>query len=185
MVKEFIKEISNKGAKIVASNSDPKNADIDDNFFENLYKAFEIRHVFAVRAVNSKGSGRGKISELLISNFSKPDYIPIEQFQEQAFSKWGTILHKFEISKISIDKSRFSFCNEVVPSEVDNIAYYFHKDAWEPITLDDEYYLKDGQHRLAAAKKMGLKYIDAVIFNPNLLNPPSEVKKARSKRFIL
>lgn len=31
----FIKEISAKGAKIVASNSDPKNADADDNFFDD------------------------------------------------------------------------------------------------------------------------------------------------------
>lgn len=184
-LRNFIEEISKKGAKVVASNSDPKNTDVDDNFFDDLYKNFEIKRVYAARAVNSKGNGRGKISEILISNFSKPDYIPVEQFLEQSFSKWGTILHRFDISKISIDKSRFSFCNEVIPSEVDNIAYYFHKEAWEPITLDNEYCLRDGQHRLAAAKKMGLKYIDAVIFNPDLLKPSSEVKKARSKRFIL
>lgn len=184
-LRNFIEEISKKGAKVVASNSDPKNTDVDDNFFDDLYKNFEIKRVYAARAINSKGNGRGKISEILISNFSKPDYIPVEQFLEQSFSKWGKILHRFDISKISIDKSRFSFCNEVIPSEVDNIAYYFHKEAWEPITLDNEYYLRDGQHRLAAAKKMGLKYIDAVIFNPDLLKPPSDVKKARSKRFIL
>ena len=181
---KFIEEISKKGAKIVASNSDPKNADENDVFFDELYKTFEIKHVYAARAINSNGSARGKISELLISNFSKPDYIPIEQFQEEAFSKWGTILHKFDISKISVDKSRFSFCNEVIPSEVDNIAYYFQKEAWEPITLDEEYFLRDGQHRLAAAKKMGLKYIDAIIFDKDLFTASTETKKTE-KRYLV
>ena len=124
----------------------------------------------------------------MISNFSKPDYIPIDRFQEQSFSKYGTILHKFDISKISIDKSQFSFCNEVIPSEVDNIAYNFHQEGWEPITLDEEYFLKDGQHRLAAAKKMGLRYIDAIIFNPEFFrssSEPNEPKKNRTQKFIL
>ena len=183
---KFIREISEKGAKILASNSDPKNADENDDFIEELYKPFEISHVYATRAVNSKGSGRGKISELLISNFSKPDYIPIEQFLEESLSKFGTILHKFDISKISVDKSRFCFCNEVIPSEVDNIAYYFHKESWEPVTLDREYFLRDGQHRLAAAKKMGLKYIDAIIYNEDLYAIPSiEIKKRKKRCCIL
>ena len=182
---DFIKLISEKGAKLVASNSDPKNADENDNFFDELYKDFEVKRVYAARAVNSKGNGRGKISELLISNFSKPDYIPIDQFLEQSFAKYGTILHKFDISKISIDKSRFSFCNELVSSEVDNIVYNFHHEGWEPITLDEEYFLRDGQHRLAAAKKMGLRYIDAVIFNPELFRPSTEPKKKRTRKFVL
>jgi ParB-like chromosome segregation protein Spo0J len=41
---------------------------------------------------------------------------------------------------------------------------------WTPITLDEEGYLLDGQHRLEAAKRMGLKYIDVVIQNTTLLS---------------
>ena len=66
----FITEISNKGAKILASNSDPKNADINDNFFDELYSKFEIERVFASRMINSNAKKRGAISELLISNIA-------------------------------------------------------------------------------------------------------------------
>lgn len=65
----FISQISQKGAKIVASNSDPKNSDKNDNFFDDLYSAFCINRVDAKRMINSKGNSRGAVSELLICNF--------------------------------------------------------------------------------------------------------------------
>ena len=66
---EFARLMSEKGTKIVISNSDPKNIDENDNFFDDLYAGFNIRRVKAGRMINSKGTARGKISELLISNF--------------------------------------------------------------------------------------------------------------------
>jgi DNA adenine methylase len=65
----FVERISRKGARVVASNSDPKNVNADDNFFDDLYSKFKIERIFASRAINSKGNGRGKISELLVANF--------------------------------------------------------------------------------------------------------------------
>ena len=65
----FIEQISHKGAKVVASNSDPKNTDKDDNFFDDIYKMFNIRRVSATRMINSNSKGRGTISELLICNY--------------------------------------------------------------------------------------------------------------------
>ena len=65
---EFIDEINLSGAKIVLSNSDPKNVNEDDNFFDDLYKNYKINRVAASRAINSKGDKRGKINELLICN---------------------------------------------------------------------------------------------------------------------
>jgi len=65
----FIKTISEKGAKIIASNSDPKNTDKNDEFFDELYKMFIINRVFATRMINSNSKGRGAISELLICNY--------------------------------------------------------------------------------------------------------------------
>lgn len=56
------------GAKILLSNSDPKNTNQNDNFFDILYYDFNIDRVQASRNINSKGSGRGTISELLIYN---------------------------------------------------------------------------------------------------------------------
>lgn len=65
---KFVKEIDRKGAKFLLSNSDPKNINPNDNFFENLYKGFTIERVTARRCINCNGSKRGKLSELLIHN---------------------------------------------------------------------------------------------------------------------
>ena len=65
---KFIDEINLSGAKIVLSNSDPKNVNEEDNFFDDLYKNYKINRVEASRAINSKGDKRGKINELLICN---------------------------------------------------------------------------------------------------------------------
>ena len=66
---KFIDEIAAKGAKVVASNSDPKNVDENDNFFDELYANFSINRVSAKRMINSKGSDRGAVNELLIYNY--------------------------------------------------------------------------------------------------------------------
>ncbi len=66
---KFVDMIAEKGAHVVVSNSDPKNANADDNFFDEIYSKHNISRVMASRMINSKSSGRGEISELLISNF--------------------------------------------------------------------------------------------------------------------
>lgn len=65
----FFEQISQKGAKVVASNSDPKNTDENDNFFDDIYKMFIIQRVDATRMINSNSKGRGTVSELLICNY--------------------------------------------------------------------------------------------------------------------
>lgn len=65
----FIDEITEKGAKVVASNSDPKNADDTDNFFDDLYAKYNIDRVSAKRMINSKAAGRGNINEIIICNW--------------------------------------------------------------------------------------------------------------------
>lgn len=64
----FIDEINASGAKIVLSNSDPKNVNPEDTFFDELYKAYSIKRVSATRMINSKADSRGKINELIICN---------------------------------------------------------------------------------------------------------------------
>lgn len=66
----FITEMSNRGAKIVASNSDPKNTNEDDNFFDDLYADFNVERIHASRMINSNAKKRGAINELLISNIA-------------------------------------------------------------------------------------------------------------------
>lgn len=65
---QFVDDISAKGAKVVVSNSDPKNIDENDCFFDDLYSSYTIMRVSAKRMINSKASGRGCINELLICN---------------------------------------------------------------------------------------------------------------------
>lgn len=65
----YIRQVTERGAFIVASNSDPKNADPNDNFFDVLYSDMRIKRIFASRVINSNASSRGEISELLISSY--------------------------------------------------------------------------------------------------------------------
>jgi len=60
-----------KNAKLMLSNSNPKNVNEDDNFFENIYKGFVINEVSAKRMINANAKGRGEISELLITNYEE------------------------------------------------------------------------------------------------------------------
>ena len=55
---KFVDEISAKGAKVLISNSDPKNSDESDSFFDDLYSSYTIVRVSAKRMINSKATGR-------------------------------------------------------------------------------------------------------------------------------
>lgn len=65
----FVDNLHIKGARIVVSNSDPKNSNTEDNFFDNIYSSHKIKRVEATRMINCNSEARGKIKELLISNF--------------------------------------------------------------------------------------------------------------------
>jgi len=65
----FYKKIDKKGAKIMLSNSDPKNENPNDTFFDDLYSEYTIERVPAKRIINCIGSGRGEIAELIITNY--------------------------------------------------------------------------------------------------------------------
>ena len=70
----FVGKLTQKGAKVVVSNSDPKNSDVNDNFFDELYGQYKISRVTAKRMINCNGESRGSVSELLISNYQ--EYVP-------------------------------------------------------------------------------------------------------------
>lgn len=66
---EYVNELIKKGINVVVSNSDPKNTDPEDDFFDELYAKLDIERIFASRMINSNADARGKISELLICNY--------------------------------------------------------------------------------------------------------------------
>jgi uncharacterized protein (DUF1015 family) len=76
-----------------------------------------------------------------------------------------TPIKKYPIDKIKFSKKYLSFANTVREEDINSIISNFYIDAWEPIFLNPKNYLIDGQHRLAAAKRMGLKFLDVVIIN--------------------
>ncbi len=59
---------SNQGALQMLSNSDPTNY-VNDPFFDDLYQDFKINRILASRMINSKGNSRGKIREILVTNY--------------------------------------------------------------------------------------------------------------------
>ena len=65
----FIEEMDTRGAYIILSNSDPKNVDPEDDFFEDLYADFDIQRINAKRRINSNCEHRGYITELLVKNY--------------------------------------------------------------------------------------------------------------------
>jgi hypothetical protein len=82
-------------------------------------------------------------------------------------------IKKFPISEIK----RKKLINEVDRNEVLHMLENFYKDAWEPVMLDKENFLIDGQHRLEFAMLKGLKYIDVIILDEEVMNnyqPPKE-----------
>jgi DNA adenine methylase len=66
---DFFKELDAKGAKIMLSNSDPKNEHPNDSFFDDLFSEYCIQRVPAKRMINCNGSRRGNINELIITNY--------------------------------------------------------------------------------------------------------------------
>lgn len=66
---ECCRELNNRGIRWLLSNSDPKGLCPDDDFFVDLYKGFNIQSIQASRMLNANPNKRGKLSELLISNY--------------------------------------------------------------------------------------------------------------------
>ncbi|MDD2270125.1 MAG: Dam family site-specific DNA-(adenine-N6)-methyltransferase, partial [Candidatus Dojkabacteria bacterium] len=61
---KYFRKLNKDKHYLLLSNSDTK-----DNFFDELYKGFNIQRVSAKRHINSNGNGRGNINELLIKNY--------------------------------------------------------------------------------------------------------------------
>ena len=68
---KFCHRLHENGYRWLLSNSDPHNIDPNDMFFEDLYAPFDIQRVNANRMINSKATGRGRISELAIRNYKE------------------------------------------------------------------------------------------------------------------
>lgn len=66
----FYRELNERNAKLMLSNSNPKNINKEDTFFDNIYQGFNINQIQASRMINANSNGRGKISEILVTNYN-------------------------------------------------------------------------------------------------------------------
>ena len=100
------------------------------------------------------------------------DYIKSPQHWKDASNKYPHLQSKDKvpIKKIKIDRKLFDFNNTVNMGDVHYMLMNFSKDVWMPVTVNKDYYLLDGQHRLALAGLLGLNYIDVIIEDKNLLD---------------
>lgn len=60
---EVFRELDRRGCLVMLSNSDTP-------FIRDLYAGYDIRVVYAKRAINCRGDGRGPITELVIRNYA-------------------------------------------------------------------------------------------------------------------
>jgi len=96
---------------------------------------------------------------------TKTNYIPCKSCYKDysLFKRYPTIFipkDKVPIKKIQFNKQ---YPNPFIEEDVNYIVNDFCIDGWEPIWINQNHFLIDGQHRLTAAKKMGLKYVDVII----------------------
>ena len=67
-LRNFCDRIAARKALFVASNSDPERDSVAGNFFDRIYDRYSIRRVSASRIINANAAGRGKLSEVIITN---------------------------------------------------------------------------------------------------------------------
>lgn len=68
-LRNFCSKLEKQGHKWMLSNSDVKGKDTNDNFFDEIYSEFSISRVKARRSINANPEKRGKLNELLITNY--------------------------------------------------------------------------------------------------------------------
>ena len=92
-LKEYCDRINNAGYSFMLSNSDCKGKTESDNFFDILYKDYQIERVWASRSINANPNKRGKLTEILVHN-----YPCVEQY---SFNNQSTLIaeNQFEYGK--------------------------------------------------------------------------------------
>jgi DNA adenine methylase len=78
-LKEFCTKLDILNYDWILSNSDLRGKNEEDNFFDDLFADFNIQRVDARRSINANPKKRGSIKELLITNQTKKDYLPVTE----------------------------------------------------------------------------------------------------------
>lgn len=68
-LRNFCTKLNNLGHNWILSNSDVKDKNPNDNFFDEIYSDFKILRIRAKRSINANPEKRGELNELLITNY--------------------------------------------------------------------------------------------------------------------
>lgn len=68
-LRDFCLILEKQGYRWMLSNSDVKNQNPDNTFFDDIYSPFNISRIKAKRSINANVSKRGELNELLIVNY--------------------------------------------------------------------------------------------------------------------
>jgi len=66
---QFFTKCDRAEAQLLLSNSDPRNINPDDDFFDSLYSDYRIERIPAKRRINRDGTKRGEINEIIVTNY--------------------------------------------------------------------------------------------------------------------
>lgn len=69
-LKRFCDKLQDVKVPFMLSNSDCLGKDGTDRFFDDLYEDYNINRVLATRSVNANGAKRGKLTEILVRNYT-------------------------------------------------------------------------------------------------------------------
>ncbi len=127
----YAKRLAAKGVYVILNNSDPKNKNPDDDFFDDLYSGFHIDRVSATRMINSKAEERGKISELIIYNYSKGVTTMIEGGKGGGNTKTGLIFEgKVDLSSFLGRQKGYEVKGDTVFFKGELVARVFKKQGF-------------------------------------------------------
>ena len=70
-LKQFCDRVNEAGHAFMLSNSDCKSKNEKDSFFDVLYSDYVIDRVWASRNINADATKRGKLTEILVHNYSR------------------------------------------------------------------------------------------------------------------
>lgn len=68
-LKAHFDAVHEAGGEAMLSNSDPRAKNPEDTFLDDLYSACRVDRVYAIRALNSDPSKRGRLTEIVVRNY--------------------------------------------------------------------------------------------------------------------
>ncbi|WP_159801540.1 DNA adenine methylase [Flavobacterium sp. MK4S-17] len=76
-LRDFCRKLDSLDHYWMLSNSDVRNNEVNDNFFDDIYCEFNISRVSARRTINANPAKRGRLTELLITNYNNEQALSI------------------------------------------------------------------------------------------------------------